>query len=216
MNQAYWFEQVASLDGSATTQEEAEASVEDTEVESEPEVEQEQQEAEKEPEQDPFVYINGKHKLSRQLYEIFLNESMQNLTLLEQDVASLTDGKTQAPEKKANHAIHTLASNALAAGFTPMGELCRALEGWLDEVSGNWDPEYIKLYSSVMKTVAKMWQSASELKMPRASKALIKKLIEATEKASEHKEAVDNLLYEDVQENNVVEEDPALDEPKNS
>lgn len=214
VNQAYWFEQVASLDGSATTQEEAEASVEDTEVESEPEVEQEQQEAEKEPEQDPFVYINGKHKLSRQLYEIFLNESMQNLTLLEQDVASLTDGKTQAPEKKANHAIHTLASNALAAGFTPMGELCRALEGWLDEVSGNWDPEYIKLYSSVMKTVAKMWQSASELKMPRASKALIKKLIEATEKASEHKEAVDNLLYEDVQENNVVEEDPALDEPK--
>lgn len=159
----------------------------------------------------PYVLISGKHKLSKQLYDIFLNESMQNLTILEQDVAKLTENKTNAPEKVAKHAIHTLASNALAAGFTPMGELCRALEDWLDEVQESWNPEFLELYSNVIKAVAKMWQSSSELKMPRAARALIKLLKEATEKASENKdevtEVIDNLLYADPEDEAAVQND---------
>jgi chemosensory pili system protein ChpA (sensor histidine kinase/response regulator) len=171
---------------------------------------------------EPYVLIGGKRKLSRQLYEIFLNESMQNLTILEQDVAKLAENKTKAPEKKAKHAIHTLASNALAAGFTPMGDLCRALENWLDEVTNSWVPDSLVLYSNVTKAIAKMWQNASELKTPRAARALIKLLNEATEKASENNEAadvIDNLLYENqvdekelepaAQQSGVAEEVPA-------
>lgn len=161
---------------------------------------------------EPFVYIGGKQKLSRQLYEIFLNESMQNLSILEQDVAQLTESKTNAPEKRAKHAIHTLASNALAAGFTPMGELSRALENWLDEVTENWVPESLVLYSNATKAISNMWQSVSEFKMPKAAKALIKRLTEATAKASENKEVsevIDNLLYEDQPE--VVETTPIVE-----
>ena len=169
-----------------------------------------------------YVLIGGKRKLSRQLYDIFLNESMQNLSILEQDVAKLTDSVTNAPEKKAKHAIHTLASNALAAGFTPMGDLCRALEGWLDEVADNWVPESLVLYSNVIKSIARMWQSASELKTPRAARALIKLLNEAMEKASQNSEAsdvIDNLLYKNDVDDDVLEpvveaDTPAEEMPK--
>ncbi|MGJ8620035.1 MAG: Hpt domain-containing protein [Methylophilaceae bacterium] len=171
---------------------------------------------EKEPE--PFVLISGKHKISRQLYEIFLNESMHNLTLVEQDVVKLADHKITAPETQARHAVHTLASNALAAGFKPMGELCRALENWLDEVAQNWMPESLQLYSNTTKAIAKMWQNASELKMPRAQRALINLLKEATEKATENKEVadvVDHLLYEDHSDATDIAQDVdvVVDEP---
>ena len=193
IDQVYWLEQAKALSNVEEAQPEKEA----TPV--------------KVPE--PFVFIGGKQKISRQLYEIFLNESMQNLSILEQDVAQLTESKTNAPAKKAKHAIHTLASNALAAGFTPMGELCRALENWLDEVTENWTPESLVLYSNVTKAVANMWQSASELKMPKAAKALIKRLNEATAKASETKEVaevIDNLLYEEQSEE--IEYMPVIEE----
>lgn len=146
-----------------------------------------------------YVLIGGKRKLSRQFYEIFLNESMQNLSILEQDVGQLTDGTSNKPSKNATHAIHTLASNALAAGFQPMGDLGRSLENWLDEVIENWDPEYLVLYTNATKSIAKMWQAVSELKSPRAARALIKLLNAALEKASENnknREVVDPVLKE--------------------
>ncbi len=161
-------------------------------------------------ESDPYVLVSGKHKISRQLYEIFLNESMNNLTLVEQDIVKLTDHTTSAPEKAARHAVHTLASNALAAGFKPLGELCRALENWLDEVAQSWTPDSLELYANTTKAIAKMWQSASELKMPRAQRALINLLKEATERATENKqvsEVVDHVLYDE----QLIDEDIAED-----
>jgi chemosensory pili system protein ChpA (sensor histidine kinase/response regulator) len=192
INQQYWLTKVASLAGTQAKSLEENNAKEKVHSKVEPESRSEGEvktssEPEIAPELDPFVYISGKHQISRQLYDIFLNESMLNLTLLEQDVAKLTEQKTSVPEKKAKHAIHTLASNALAAGFTPMGELCRALESWFDEVLDNWKPEYLPLYSDAIKTVSKMWQSASELKMPRGANALKKLLVEATEKENANK-----------------------------
>lgn len=137
-----------------------------------------------------YVLISGKHKVSKQLYDIFLNESMQNIGIIEQDVAKLESHETRVPEKRAKQAVHTLASNALASGFKPMGELCRALELWLDSTSGNWTAESLTLYGNVTKAVAKMWQSISKLKMPRAARALINLLNKATEKANEVGSAV--------------------------
>lgn len=132
-----------------------------------------------------YVLISGKHKISQQLYDIFLNESMQNIGIIEQDVAQLKANEISTPEKHAKHAVHTLASNALASGFKPMGELCRALEMWLESTSNHWTPESLTLYGNVAKAVAKMWQSISKLKMPRSARALIKLLNEMTEKANE-------------------------------
>ena len=135
-----------------------------------------------------FVLVGGTRKLSRALYDIFMNESMQNLTIIEQDVAKIADHKTKHPAKAARQAVHTLASNALAADFTPMGELCRALEGWLDATNSQWTSQHLDLYASSAKTVASMWQKISELKNPRSAKALIKVLNAAADQARQNKE----------------------------
>lgn len=156
-----------------------------------------------------YVLIGGKRKLGKKLYEIFLNESMQNLSILEQDVVKLTEEKRQKPAKQAKHAAHTLGSNALAAGFKPMGDLTRALEGWFDAVTDSWSPEHLTLYGNVTKAIARMWQAASELKTPRAARALIKLLEEATEKATHTKEVhdvMDALIDNESVEDEVIAE----------
>ncbi|OZA04636.1 MAG: hybrid sensor histidine kinase/response regulator [Methylophilaceae bacterium 17-44-8] len=130
---------------------------------------------------DDVVMIGGTRKLSRQLYNIFLNESMVNITTLEQDMAKMNaETPAIAPSSVARRAIHTLASNALAAGFTHMGALGRAVEQWLDEVGDDWSPAQHKLYSRVIKSVARMWQRISDLNEPKEEKALIKAVREAT------------------------------------
>lgn len=126
---------------------------------------------------DDVVLIDGTRKLSRQLYNIFLNESMLNITTLEQDLANINaHSLTVAPSDMARRAVHTLASNALAAGFTHMGELGRAAEGWLDEVGAEWTPASHKVYTRVVKSVARMWQRISDLHEPKEEKALLKAL----------------------------------------
>ena len=142
-------------------------------------------------EKEDYVLIGGSRKLGRQLYDIFLNESMQNISILEQDVAKVTESAGDCPSKKALHAVHTLANNALAVGFTPMGNLGRSLENWLDTGVSNWVSDNLTLYSNATKEIAKMWQAASELKNPRAARVLIKLLEEESEKASQNKEHVE-------------------------
>lgn len=124
---------------------------------------------------DDVVMIDGTRKLSRQLYNIFLNEAMVNITVLEQDLASMNAHDAPiAPSDAARRAVHTLASNALAAGFTHMGTLGRAVEQWLDEVGVDWSAPQHKLYTRVLKSVARMWQRVSDLKEPKEEKALMK------------------------------------------
>jgi len=136
-------------------------------------------EAIKKPSED-VVLIGGLRKLGRQFYTVFLNESMLNITTLEQDLAKMADHPGQSPSSKARHATHTLASNALAAGFQPMGELGRVVENWLDETSKDWTPAQHKLYTRFVKSIARMWQAVSELKEPKAEKALLKAIMKAT------------------------------------
>lgn len=169
IHQQHWLNQVAALYPQQSA-----------EIDKEPPSAEEAQSA--------HVLISGKHKVSRALYDIFLNESMQHLVVIEQDIARLkADGKSE-PAKRAKQAVHTLASNALASGFKPMGELCRALEDWLDVV--RWTPESLILYENVSKAIARMWQSISKLKMPRSSRALVRLLNEASEQVEQAKAIV--------------------------
>ena len=137
---------------------------------------------------DAQVLIGGTRKMSRALYDIFVNESGQNVTILEQDVAKLTADSSLRPSKEARHANHTLASNALAAEFTQMGQLSRALENWLDEIDGIWTSQHLDLYTSTVRTLSSMWQKISEQHNPRPANALIKVLSQATQQAIQHKE----------------------------
>jgi chemosensory pili system protein ChpA (sensor histidine kinase/response regulator) len=136
---------------------------------------------------EPQVLIGGTRKMSRAFYEVFINESMQNITALEQDAVKIAENNTKRPSKAAKNAVHTLASNALAAQFISMGELCRAFEGWLDEVPA-WTPQHLVLYSNTIKSIAKMWQKISELGNPRSANALVNVLTNATEQARQNKE----------------------------
>lgn len=130
---------------------------------------------------DDVVMIGGTRKLSRQLYNIFLNESMVNITTLEQDLANMNaETHASAPSGVARRAIHTLGSNALAAGFTHMGTLGRAVEQWLDEVGEDWSPAQHKVYTRVLKSVARMWQRISDLNEPKEEKALLKAVLGVT------------------------------------
>ena len=137
---------------------------------------------------DERILIGGTLEMSRALYDIFINESMQNITILEQDVIKLAENKISQPSAATRHAIHKLASNALAAQFKQMGLLSRALEHWLDEINLIWSSKHLDLYTSTVKSLSHMWQKISEYKNPRAAHALIRVLNQATKQAIQHKE----------------------------
>ena len=135
---------------------------------------------------EPQVLIGGTRKMSRAFYDIFVKESMQNITILEQDVAKLVENESESPAHEANVAIHTLASNALAAEFKHMGDLGRALEAWLNEVE-SWSPQHTELYANTVKSLSGMWVKISELRNPRSARALIEVLNQAEEQARQNK-----------------------------
>ncbi len=137
---------------------------------------------------DARILIGGTLEMSRALYDIFINESMQNITILEQDVIKLAENKTAYPSAAARHAVHKLASNALAAQFKQMGLLSRALENWLDEINVIWSSKHLDLYTSTVKSLSHMWQKISEHKNPRAAHSLIRVLNQATKQAIQNKE----------------------------
>lgn len=137
---------------------------------------------------DEQVIIGGTRKMGRAFFDIFVTESGLNVSILEQDVAKLTADSNLLPSKEARVAAHTLASNALAAEFTQMGELGRALEHWLDEINAIWSSQHLDLYASTVKSLAAMWQKISEKRNPRAASALIKVLSQATQLAIQNKE----------------------------
>lgn len=134
---------------------------------------------------EPQVLIGGTRKMSRAFYDIFVKESMQNITTIEQDAARLATDSNLTPSDEAKVAAHTLASNALAAEFKTMGELGRALEAWLNEVE-NWTAQHTSLYGSVAKMLSSMWVKISELRNPRSARALIDVLLESTEQAKQN------------------------------
>ena len=152
------------------------------------------------------MLIGGTRKMSRALYDIFMLESGQNVTILEQDALKVSADKTLQPAKVALHANHTLASNALAAEFKSMGELCRALEHWLDEINVIWTEQHAALYANTIKSLSAMWQKISEQKNPRSANAIIKVLNQATLQAKQHKELeVDLAETETLQSDEIVE-----------
>lgn len=150
------------------------------------------------------IVIGGTIEISRALYDIFINESMQNITVLEQDVIQLAEAKIQQPSVAASHAIHKLASNALAAQFKQMGLLSRALESWLDGINVIRSDKHLDLYTSTVKTLSQMWQKISEYRNPRAAHALIKLLNEAAQKSTQNNELTAPLVEQAYQDEEVA------------
>jgi len=121
------------------------------------------------------VLIGGTRKLSKAFFDIFLAEAEQHYkTLVDAQDLIIMDSS------ESYRAAHTLGSNALTAGFTPIGDLARALEHWLDEHNGNWTEQHIELYANVVKTLGEGLESVKALNEPKTTRALIVALGEST------------------------------------
>lgn len=126
------------------------------------------------------VLIGGTRKLSRAFFNIFLGEAQQHLDALVEAQKALVAGSTELPTSDSCRAAHTLGSNALTAGFKPIGDLARALEHWLDEHSSVWTEQHIALYGNVVKALGDGLEKAKALKNPKSTRALIIALSEST------------------------------------
>lgn len=135
----------------------------------------EQKLAEKSVPQKEEVLIGGTRKLSKAFFDIFLAEAQQHLkTLLDAQDLIIMDSS------ESYRAAHTLGSNALTAGFKPIGELARALENWLGEHNGNWTEQHIELYGNVVKALGEGLESVKALNEPKTTRALVVALGEST------------------------------------
>jgi chemosensory pili system protein ChpA (sensor histidine kinase/response regulator) len=121
------------------------------------------------------VLIGGTRKLSKAFFDIFLAEAEQHYkTLVDAQDLIIMDSS------ESYRAAHTLGSNALTAGFTPIGDLARALEHWLGEHNGNWTEQHIDLYGNVVKALGEGLESVKALNEPKTTRALIVALSEST------------------------------------
>lgn len=121
------------------------------------------------------VLIGGTRKLSKAFFDIFLAEAEQHLNTLVN-----TQGNIAKNTSDSYRAAHTLGSNALTAGFKPIGDLARALEHWLDEHSGAWTEQHLALYANVVKALAEGLETVKALNEPKTTRALITALTEST------------------------------------
>lgn len=126
------------------------------------------------------VLIGGTRKLSRAFFNIFLGEAQQHLQTLIDAQKALVIGSNELPTSESCRAAHTLGSNALTAGFKPIGDLARALEHWLDEHTSTWTEQHVALYGNVVKALADGLEKAKALKNPKSTRALIIALSEST------------------------------------
>ncbi len=126
------------------------------------------------------VLIGGTRKLSRAFFNIFLGEAQQHLQALVEAHQALVVDSNDLPTAESCRAAHTLGSNALTAGFKPIGDLARALEHWLDEHNSTWTTQHIALYGNVVKALADGLEKAKALKNPKSTRALIIALGEST------------------------------------
>ncbi|OIR17601.1 gliding motility regulatory protein [mine drainage metagenome] len=131
-------------------------------------------------EQKEEVLIGGTRKLSKAFFNIFLAEAQQHLEVLIAAQKAITVNAIEFPTDESRRAAHTLGSNALTAGFKPIGDLARALEHWLDAHTSAWTEPHIALYGNVVKALTDGLEKAKALKNPRSTRALILALSEST------------------------------------
>jgi chemosensory pili system protein ChpA (sensor histidine kinase/response regulator) len=131
------------------------------------------------------VLIGGTRKISRALFNIFLGEAKQHLQTITQEAAKLEAGSVVLPAEALVRSAHTLASNAGATGFKALSDLARALEGWLDVFTGQWDPKSQTLLGNVVKSLTDMLGKVEALAEPKRATAVLTALKKATEKASQ-------------------------------
>ena len=135
------------------------------------------------------VVIDGTRKMSRNLFNIFLNEADQHMSTLQQGHAALSVDSPSRPTEASKRAAHTLSSNAGTAGFKSIAELAKALEQWLDVHPGNWTSQALTMLDNTLVSLADMLRKAGQLRQPKPATGLLNVLREATAKYEAEMEA---------------------------
>ena len=130
------------------------------------------------------VLIGGTRKMSRALFNIFMNEAEQHMKTLKQGLAALSVDSPSQPTEASRRAAHTLSSNAGAAGFKPINDLARGLEHWQDTHQGYWTADAIALLEKVLAALTAMLSAAGQMQQPEDASDLVASLQQATLNAS--------------------------------
>lgn len=149
------------------------------------------------------VLIGGTRKLSLAFFNIFIAEAQQHLEALVEAQKAIAVDTTDLPTDESRRAAHTLGSNALTAGFKPIGDLSRALEHWLDAHIGTWIEQHLALYGNVVKALAEGLDKAKALKNPKSTRSLILALKAST---AAMQAAATQQAITDVLETQIVEQ----------
>ena len=130
------------------------------------------------------ILIGGTHKMSKALFDIFIEEAQQHLQVLKTVQATLQSERIDLHAvDSVRRAAHTLASNAGAAGFKVIEELSRNLELWLD-LDIDWTEPAIKRFSACVNSLGRMLDNVKNLRQPKPVLRLVKDLKQAITSAS--------------------------------
>ncbi|NOS97460.1 MAG: response regulator [Methylotenera sp.] len=162
------------------------------------------------------VLIGGTRRLSRVFYNIFMAEAQQHVEALKEAQSALITNAIEASSADSCRAAHTLGSNALTAGFIPIGDLARALTHWLEVHTGAWTEQHIALYGNVVSALEDGLEKARALKNPKSSRALIIALASSTAAmqaaAAEQADAAVNKTQKDAKPSKNVKTEVVVEE----
>ncbi len=133
------------------------------------------------------VVIGGTYKITRSLFNVFVEEANQHLKAMMDDWVSISELlKSDAesmikPNQDVKRAVHTLASNAGAAGFKAIHQLANVFEYWLESHSGQWQASHLSLYDTVISTFRQMLEKVSLYRQPRQAIGLLNVLNDSIE-----------------------------------
>lgn len=110
----------------------------------------------------------GEHELSRQLYELYLNEAREHLDTLNSDLKPLRRNPGK-PSDKLQRTAHTLAGISGTARIPAMQHLARALEFAFERLRENEltpTPEQIDLLAATVDTLQAMLAEVTRQQLP--------------------------------------------------
>lgn len=152
------------------------------------------------------VLIGGTRKISKALFDIFIEEAFEHIQVLKTAQVELEKEGGLKTIQLVRRAAHTLASNAGAAGFKAIEELSRNFEFWLDLEEIDWSASAIKRFADCVSALDAMLEKAKALRQPKQLTSLLKSIKKAVEMAQQPREMVDQEELKDIVEQTIVKD----------
>jgi chemosensory pili system protein ChpA (sensor histidine kinase/response regulator) len=157
------------------------------------------------------VLIGGTRKISKALFDIFIEEAFQHIQVLKTSQATLEKEGGLKTMELVRRAAHTLASNAGAAGFKAIEDLSRNFEFWLDLEEIDWSASAIKRFADCVSALDAMLEKAKALRQPKQLTSLLKSIKQAVEIANQPSKMVVQAQLKDVVEQSTVKDIESAD-----